>query len=534
MKICKKILSLSSSILLFSSTTFAVNNTSVKNVSIKKDSDLTVPMQTKTEEKQKLFNSEKEEEKVSKSDVAPNDAEINENPEYKDKADKINESDIFDSETNLPVAKDAPKTESVAEPKITDSDYKGEYTGSIRTIKRKPEVSQKEDKKEKQKQPEITEEIKNTETEESKTEISEVKNTNLEEQNTQTEEKTTEQEVVQLDVDDTENTEDSEGLVDIVAEIVPSRSVEMKNGQYLEVTYPGKGWSFIGDDESKELMSFMGRKLTQGDTTFTLRSKKAGETKLHFYKKDSLTNFYIDDYLLVTILDEMAKGSEKNQKIIAPSYAEIVPPKPNRVREEVSATNAQKQLSETKQEEVQEEKKDKVVETRNTVEKTQKVTQPEKNIVTETENEGIKTNIQTTIPTNSKTKENVKVEDKTEKPELTVEKKTEEQKLAEVEKKTEADENVDNLFEKAKQAFKDKKYTEALDLTQRYLDISTTDTDEVLFLLGQLYESESEIKNIKSSIAAYDTLVKNYPTSNFWQAANQRVIYLKRFYVDIR
>ncbi|MBR6912415.1 MAG: hypothetical protein IKN34_01210, partial [Treponema sp.] len=91
-----------------------------------------------------------------------------------------------------------------------------------------------------------------------------------------------------------------------------------------------------------------------------------------------------------------------------------------------------------------------------------------------------------------------------------------------------------NLFERAKKAYAEKRYSDALDLAQQYLEISVNDTDEVLYLLGQVWEAESSVKNIKFSINSYDALIKNYPMSNLWRKANQRLVYLKRFYVDIR
>ena len=98
----------------------------------------------------------------------------------------------------------------------------------------------------------------------------------------------------------------------------------------------------------------------------------------------------------------------------------------------------------------------------------------------------------------------------------------------------ESDEETGNLFARAKKAYAEKRYKDALDLAQAYLDVSVNDTDEVLYLLGQIWEAESAVKNIKSSINSYDALVKNYPMSNLWRKANQRLVYLKRFYVDIR
>ena len=62
-------------------------------------------------------------------------------------------------------------------------------------------------------------------------------------------------------------------------DITPSRSVAVKINQYLDVTYPGKGWSYIGETEKDNLFNYFGRKLGSTNTTFSLRAKKAGNTK---------------------------------------------------------------------------------------------------------------------------------------------------------------------------------------------------------------------------------------------------------------
>ena len=109
------------------------------------------------------------------------------------------------------------------------------------------------------------------------------------------------------------------------AQIRPSRSVKVKINQYLDVSYPGTGWVYIGESEKNAIFNYFGRKLGTGNTTFALRAKKAGNTLLHFYKNDALTGEYIDDYLEVTVESKKGTGRVK-----APSYADIVPAKPQR------------------------------------------------------------------------------------------------------------------------------------------------------------------------------------------------------------
>jgi len=558
MKITKfnKTIAACSALLLFSSLASAANATaSMTNASIKKDSDFAVAsksgflpdeeeiQQSGTSGNQNEKNDEEEpkpEEKVAEADTEPENAEVTENPEYKNRIGKIEDGEVMDSET-LPQAKDeetrandekiAKKEETKPEPKAEPErkipEYKGSYGGSIRTIRPKSvAVTDEEPKENAVPSAEAANETDSTTT--------------------------------VAEMSDEEQTAETEQAVEI-PEIVPSRSVAMKNGQYLEVTYPGKGWSFLGDDESKELMVFNGRRLSKEDTTFTLRSKKPGETLLHFYKIDLLTGQYIDDYLAVSVSEEMAQGDEKNEKVIAPLYAEYVPPRPDRARTENIAEQAS---STTKAEEpkraAEKEQKPAAVETAKKGDG-----KDEAENQSQTSDKKVKTNIQTAKasqkeqPKKSDTRP-AKAEPNNKEEPIAAnasaarqqEEKAEPVKVAETAADTgakkeqgqpekdvasvESDAETGDLFARAKKAYAEKRYKDALDLAQAYLDVSVNDTDEVLYLLGQIWEAESAVKNIKSSINSYDALVKNYPMSNLWRKANQRLVYLKRFYVDIR
>lgn len=277
-----------------------------------------------------------------------------------------------------------------------------------------------------------------------------------------------------------ENTEQTENN----SQKTPSRSMTTKNNQYVDIIYPGRGWIYMGEDEGKDqILRYFGRKLGTENTTFTLRTTKSGETVLHFYKNDVLKGEYIDDYLEIKVLEESAKPNERAK---APSYEESVPQKPVRLEKKAET-----------QEETQ-----KTNEIQNIEEKTsgneQKLSsQDERNLK------------QNDAPNNV----------------LKEVSKPEQKKSLKIDTK--------NLLEQAKKDFEAKSYAQALSEVQQYLDTQNTRIDEALFLQGQILEADSEVKNIKSAIDSYNSLIKNYPASTFWQEANRRKIYLNRYYVNI-
>lgn len=277
-----------------------------------------------------------------------------------------------------------------------------------------------------------------------------------------------------------ENTEQTENN----SQKTPSRSMTAKNNQYIDIIYPGRGWIYMGEDEGKDqILRYFGRKLGTENTTFTLRTTKSGETVLHFYKNDVLKGEYIDDYLEIKVLEESAKPNERAK---APSYEESVPQKPVRLEKKAET----------------QEKTQKTDEIKNIEEKT---SGNEQKLSSQDE-----TNLKQNDVSNEVSKEVSKPEQK---------------KSLKIDTK--------NLLEQAKKDFEAKSYAQALSEVQQYLDTQNTRIDEALFLQGQILEADSEVKNIKSAIDSYNSLIKNYPASTFWQEANRRKIYLNRYYVNI-
>lgn len=319
--------------------------------------------------------------------------------------------------------------------------------------------------------------------------------------------------------------------------ITPSRSVSIKNNQYLDVVYPGSGWVYLGETEANRdtkkepIVSYFGRKLDTTDTTFSLRSRKPGKTLLHFYKNDALTGQYIDDYLEVSIENESAAAG---QRTTAPAYAQVVPPKPSRQTRQ-AYENAATDTSKTKTGQPENDTERTAEQQPATPATTaqQPKTEPQKPaqdappaVVLPTADErGVRTVIQTT-----ESAPGGDIKPPTPAPSYGGATAP----IAENRAQTAADESGADLLDQARRAYADKQYENALNLVQRYLDDASEKIDEALFLQGQILEADSSVKSIRSAIDSYESLTKNYPMSALWKKANNRIIYLKRFYIEIR
>ena len=282
-------------------------------------------------------------------------------------------------------------------------------------------------------------------------------------------------------------------------EIEISRKVTMKLQEYLDISYPGNGWIYMGLTDGSKDLSYFGRKLGTKDTKFTLQAKKAGVKVVHFYRVDPLTGEYLDDYIEITIENE--KGSNKTH-IQTPEYQ---PPLPKKAKALVPARD----------------------------------TKDSSDFDTESDNNSIKT--EETIKdasvmsgTNTKDDEE-KYEDKTEASTSSSYSNIEKEHSENTEK-TEEKNKIDtkSLLKEAQVLYNNEDYSSADKKIKTFLDYAVSDRDAGLFLQGQILEAKSDIQDIKAALEAYKTLTKNYPASPYWEEANKKIIYLNRFYLEIR
>lgn len=288
---------------------------------------------------------------------------------------------------------------------------------------------------------------------------------------------------------DSETTNEEEKVQEEEPVIIPSRSVSLKNGQSLDIEYPGKGWIFLGATDGSKNLTSTGRKTNPKTTNFTLIARVPGTVILHFYKEDLLEGKYIDDYLEVTVEDIKSKSSIH---VKAPAYSEVVPKKPEPVKPEpVESEPAKPEPVESEpvsqKPEIQESKKSEPLKTEPKKLATIKP-EPSPAPVSKTITEEPKTDIL----------------------------------------------SAEEYLSRAKKAQDEKNYTEMYNNLQNFLLIADQNKDEGLFLLAGLYEGNSEYRNIKKSVELYEEITETYPLSPFFDEAQKREIYLRRFYMNGR
>jgi len=399
----------------------------------------------------------------------------------------------------IPLEQELPEPEELEEPVVITLDYteEEEATESSEETAEQTEESLEEEVEpenipeistESEENPQVTEEKPEEATEEASEENPKSQES-ADDDVIDIEEDSDNDDVISLD-DEEENTSEEESPK-VEEEIIPSRKVTMKKMEYVDITYPGNGWIYMGITDGSKDLSYFGRKLGTENTKFTLQARNAGKKIVHFYKNDTLSGQYIDDYIEIEILPQ--KGSNKTH-IEAPAYKQPVPKK---AKELIKKTENQ---AEVKTENTAEETNS----TDNEV-KTNPVSQDKKSTV---EN---KSNSESEIKTEN-IAENTNTQ--TDTPASTI--------------------DTDTLLQEAQVLYNEKEYKRALERINTFFEYATSKRDLGLYLKGQILEAKSDIQDIKAAIDSYTTLTKNYPASKRWDDANKRIIYLKRFYLEVR
>ena len=312
-----------------------------------------------------------------------------------------------------------------------------------------------------------------------------------------------------IDITDDES-DSNEDVSENNNEIIPSRSVSLKKFEYLDVTYPGTGWIYMGLTDNSKDLAYFGRKLGTKDTKFTLQARAAGRKIIHFYKNDPLTGQYLDDYIEVII--EAENGSNKTH-IEAPEYKLPVQKKESEIQTEKDIETSEEEVlsstqvtSNTSAKDIaeKEETKDKENTQTTKASQTSQATQNAAVSSVSQENQTTASQTDTTEDTTTATESSVTVL------------------------------NTATLLQEAQLLYNEKEYSKALEKLNQFFEFSTDNRDQALYLKGQILEAKSDVRDIKGALDAYSTLTKNYPSSKYWDSANKRIIYLKRFYLEVR
>ncbi|UTC61534.1 outer membrane protein assembly factor BamD [Treponema sp. OMZ 787] len=261
-----------------------------------------------------------------------------------------------------------------------------------------------------------------------------------------------------------------------------SRSVNVYTGQRLEVVYPGEGWVYLGESSAQKGIKYQQRKLQNGTSTFHFGALNEGSYILNFSHFDVFSDNFISDSIAVHVEKTKTKLSDT---VKAPDYKGPV----NAQMEKKSDVKNEKKYSSNKSDAV---------------------------------SAGTPVKPDSSIKKN----ENEKVYDS---PDILTVTEKPESKIAGKEFKS-----ASELLGMIRGYISEGNSSDAINSADNFFKNYSENLDEALFLRGQAYELNGPNKNVKKALEAYQTLTKAYPQSKFWDKADARIRYIKKFYIDIK
>ena len=285
-----------------------------------------------------------------------------------------------------------------------------------------------------------------------------------------------------------------------------SRMVAVEEKQRLELTYPGHGWVYVGEQTSQPGLKYEQRKLQDENSIFMFTAEKKGDYILHFSYFDVFTNEFVTDAVAVSV--SAARSTAAKAMVKAPDY---------QTEADSDATEAEANKN------------------------TQAAaSQPSSN---------------STAPTGTGTTPHT-AQAASEAPQTAgagSQSKTSEQTMsagtAEAASSTAgntgdstgqapaASEEVlspDQLLEKARTAIAAADAGKALTYLDNFFTTAEEKLDEGWLLKGRAYELNGSMRNIRLALDAYRTLTDGFPQSKYWAEADARIRYITGFYINIR
>lgn len=335
---------------------------------------------------------------------------------------------------------------------------------------------------------------------------------------------------------------------------LPSRTMDLSSHQMVEVTYPGRDWKYLEsiDGEGKgdfgiSRFELVARKTGLESTTFLLKARVSdGVYLLHFYDTDILTGEFIDDFLEVKVFDSSLGGVA-----LAPSYYSA----------DYTAADANIALaSDSEENENSEESLDTAVKNNsldtNSIVAADTVKEPSNKTSKNSSiniDKDLSYNDRKSSPAAPKVDSAPKKQDN-----VAMIDDFSESYLGNEAPFNNIDNNIDNADDRgddvasessgivssesedemlldAQTLFEEGKWDECLTAVKKFLLVATDRADEGLFLEGRLLEeAENDMRDERQAIKSYEKLVKRFPMSELYEKARRRIIYLQRFFIDIR
>lgn len=286
-----------------------------------------------------------------------------------------------------------------------------------------------------------------------------------------------------------------------------SRMVAVEEKQRLELTYPGHGWVYVGEQTSQPGLKYEQRKLQDENSIFMFTAEKKGDYILHFSYFDVFTNEFVTDAVAVSV--SAARSTAAKAMVKAPDYQTEADSDATEAQANKNTQTAASQSSSNS--------------TANTGTGTTTHTAQAASEAPQTASTG----------SQSKTSEQAMTAGTAEAASSAAGNTGD----STGQSPTAASEEVlspDQLLEKARTAIAAADAGKALTYLNNFFTTAEEKLDEGWLLKGRAYELNGSMRNIRLALDAYRTLTDGFPQSKYWAEADARIRYITGFYINIQ
>ena len=283
--------------------------------------------------------------------------------------------------------------------------------------------------------------------------------------------------------------------------------VAVEEKQRLELTYPGHGWVYVGEQTSQPGLKYEQRKLQDENSIFMFTAEKKGDYILHFSYFDVFTNEFVTDAVAVSV--SAARSTAAKAMVKAPDY-----------QTEADSDTIEAQANKNTQAAASQSSSNS---TANTGTGTTTHTAQAASEAPQTASTG----------SQSKTSEQAMTAGTAEAASSAAGNTGDSTGQG----PTAASEEVlspDQLLEKARTAIAAADAGKALTYLNNFFTTAEEKLDEGLLLKGRAYELNGSMRNIRLALDAYKTLTDGFPQSKYWAEADARIRYITGFYINIQ
>ena len=308
-------------------------------------------------------------------------------------------------------------------------------------------------------------------------------------------------------------------------EMAFSRVVRATVGQLVVIPFRGTGWVYLGEAGARRGIVYDSRRIDPEGQSFIFRTEAAGEYALKFYRRDTIRDFILNDYVQVIVgapaettgTGWFSPSIDRGRVIAEPRWpssleeaqalrADIAPPRPD----PAAATTEPVQPPEVPP-------------------ATPPVLPSPPAAPPSVSNTVPAVQVPEVQPPAAQTPETPPVVSETPPPAMPTQMSPTQALRAEFPPDT----APETYLQKAKEEFDAGRVASAISILDLFYERYPMGSDEALWLYGQFYEANSPSRNILASLDYYRRLMQEYPQSGRYNDARRRIAYLQRYYINI-